>query len=403
MGGVIGGEATMNGGRGMVRRAMKAVAAGVLHHSGLRKVMAAWQRHQAGGRRILMVSYHRVVNDFTGELQRSIPGLLISQETFRRHLQELGAAGYQFATMGEALDVMAGKRTTEKDLCVVTFDDGYRDVYRYAYPVLKELGVPAITYLPAALIGTEQRFNHDRLFHLLHRAVARGYQPRFDVLPGPTAQLLDAVLSGRKRISAALDDFIGQYPTDTLVETIHALEERLGSGPDLLPEQGDLMNWDEVRRMVRDGFDFGAHTLGHRVLTHEPLATAEREVRESKEIIERETGLTVRDFAYCNGWYSDELIRVLVRNGFRSAVTTEDMPNRIGGDPFTLKRKVLWENFSLGLGGEYSPSLTVCQMDDCFGMMGLRGPVPGRRPQLKEVASANDVARPTGTPIGVNW
>ncbi len=393
----------MNGGRGMVRRAMKAVAAGMLHHSGLRKVMAAWQRHQAGGRRILIVSYHRVVNDFTGELQRSIPGLLISQETFRRHLQELGAAGYQFATMGEALEVMAGKRTTEKDLCVVTFDDGYRDVYRYAYPVLKELGVPAITYLPAALIGTEQRFNHDRLFHLLHRAVARGYQPRFDVLPGPTAQLLDAVLSGRKRISAALDDFIGQYPTDALVETIHALEERLGSGPDLLPEQGDLMNWDEVRRMVRDGFDFGAHTLGHRVLTHEPLATAEREVRESKEIIERETGLTVRDFAYCNGWYSDELIRVLVRNGFRSAVTTEDMPNRIGGDPFTLKRKVLWENFSLGLGGEYSPSLTVCQMDDCFGMMGLRGPVPGRRPQLKEVASANDVARPTGTPIGVNW
>ena len=399
----LGGKATMNGGRGMVRRAMKAVAAGVLHHSGLRKVMAAWQRHQAGGRRILMVSYHRVVNDFTGELQRSIPGLLISQETFRRHLEELGAAGYQFATMGEALDVMAGKRTTEKDLCVVTFDDGYRDVYRYAYPVLKELGVPAITYLPAALIGTEERFNHDRLFHLLHRAVARGYQPRFDVLPGPTAQLLDTVLSGRTRVSAALDDFIGQYPTDTLVETIRALEERLGSGPDLLPEQGDLMNWDEVRRMVRDGFDFGAHTLGHRVLTHEPLATVEREVRESKAIIERETGITVRDFAYCNGWYSDELIRVLVRNGFRSAVTTEDMPNRIGGDPFTLKRKVLWENFSLGVGGEYSPSLTACQMDDCFGMLGLRGPVPGRRPQLAETASSHAVARPTGTPMGVNW
>jgi len=268
---------------------------------------------------------------------------------------------------------------------------------------LQELGVPAITYLPAALIGTEERFNHDRLFHLLHRAVARGYQPRFDVLPGPTAQLLDTVLSGRTRVSAALDDFIGQYPTDTLVETIRALEERLGPGPDLLPEQGDLMNWDEVRRMVRDGFDFGAHTLGHRVLTHEPLATVEREVRESKAIIERETGITVRDFAYCNGWYSDELIRVLVRNGFRSAVTTEDMPNRIGGDPFTLKRKVLWENFSLGVGGEYSPSLTACQMDDCFGMLGLRGPVPGRRPQLAETASSHAVARPTGTPMGVNW
>jgi peptidoglycan/xylan/chitin deacetylase (PgdA/CDA1 family) len=276
---------------------------------------------------------------------------------------------------------MAGRRTAKKDLCVVTFDDGYRDVYRYAYPVLKEMGVPAMTYLPAELIGTERRFNHDRLFQLVRLALARRYQPRFDVLPAPTAELLEAVLSGQQRPSAALDDFIGKHPTSTLVETIQALEERLGPGPELLPEQGDLMDWNEVRTMVKDGFDFGAHTLGHVVLTHEPIEVVEREVCQSKAIIEREAGITVRDFAYCNGWYSDDVIKVLARNGFRSAVTTEDIPNLIGGDPFTLKRKVLWENFSLGVTGEYSPSLTVCQLDDCFGMLGMRDPVPGRRPQ----------------------
>ncbi len=89
----------------------------------------------------------------------------------------------------------------------------------------------------------------------------------------------------------------------------------------------------------------------------------------------------MRDFAYCNGWYSDKVIDVLKRNGFRSAVTTEDMPNRIGGDPFTLKRKVLWENFSVGLTGDYSECLTVCQLDDCFSTLGMRAPVLGRRPQ----------------------
>ena len=140
------------------------------------------------------------------------------------------------------------------------------------------------------------------------------------------------------------------------------------------------MDWNEVRQMVRDGFEFGAHTLGHVVLTHEPIDVVEREVRESKEIIERETGTQVRDFAYCNGWYSDEVIRVLVRNGFRSAVTTEDMPNRIGGDPFTLKRKVLWENFSVGVRS-YSPLLTGCHLDDVFGALGAAKPVLGRRPQ----------------------
>lgn len=368
-------------GRGMVRRGMKSMAAGVLHHSGLRKVMAAWRRHRSGGRRILIVSYHRVVEDFTSELRRSIPGLLISRETFRRHLEALASADYELVSLGDALEVMAGRRMVRKDQCVVTFDDGYRDVYRFAYPVLVKMGVPAIIYLPAELIGTERRFNHDRLFHLVRLALARRHQPMFDVLPAPTAELLDTVLSGRQRPSAALDGFIGKHSTATLVETIEELEARLGPGPDLLPEQGELMGWDEVRRMVKDGFDFGAHTLSHVVLTHEPLHVVEREVRESRALIEREAGVTVRDFAYCNGWYSDEVIQVLKRNGFRSAVTTEDMPNLLGGDPFTLKRKVLWENFSLGVGGGYSPSLTVCQLDDCFGMLGMRGPVPGRRPQ----------------------
>ncbi|MGZ3459539.1 MAG: polysaccharide deacetylase family protein, partial [Archangium sp.] len=213
-------------------------------------------------------------------------------------------------------------------------------------------------------------------------------------------ELLDAVLSGRKSVSAALDDFIGQYPSATLVETFQALEARLGSGPELLPEQGDLMDWDEVRGMVRDGFDFGAHTLGHVVLTHEPLEVVEREVRESKAIIEREAGIPVRDFAYCNGWYSDELIGVLVRHGFRSAVTTEDLPNQMGGDPFTLKRKVLWENFSVGVTGTYSRSLTVCQLDDCFGTLGMREPVPGRRPQRLAALSPSNMVLPRGE---VTW
>ncbi|WP_063725078.1 polysaccharide deacetylase family protein [Cystobacter fuscus] len=360
--------------------------------------MAAYRRHQSGGRRILIVSYHRVVEDFFGELQRSIPGLLISQETFRRHLEGLSAAGYKFATMGEALDVMSGARTAHEDLCVVTFDDGYRDVYRYAYPVLKEMGVPAITYLPADLIGTNHRFNHDRLFHLVHSVQARGYQPLFDVLPEPAAGLMVEVMSGRKRLSAALDDFIGVHSTATLMDTIRALEERLGPDAPLMPEQGDLMDWDEVRTMSRDGFEFGAHTLGHVVLTHEPLDVVEREVRESKAVIERELGKPVRDFAYCNGWYSDDVIDVLMRNGFRSAVTTEDMNNRIGGNPFTLKRKVLWENFSVGVTGGYSSSLTVCQLDDCFGTLGMREPVLGRRPQRLKKEGQEVLASGANTP-----
>jgi peptidoglycan/xylan/chitin deacetylase (PgdA/CDA1 family) len=354
----------------------------MLHYSGLRKAMALYRRSQSGGRRILVVSYHRVVNDFTGELQRSIPGLLISQETFRRHLEEAAMAGYEFSSIGDAVDVMAGRKVAKKDLCVVTFDDGYRDVYRYAYPLLKRMGVPAIVYLPTAFIGTQRRFNHDRLFHLVRHARQVGLRPYFSGLPCPAVELLEPILAERKTMSAALDDFIGEHSGGVLLEVIQALEKELGGGVELLPEQGDIMDWDEVRHMARDGFEFGAHTLGHTVLTLESAEVMEKEIVESKQAIEREVAIQVRDFAYCNGWYSDEIIQVLKKHGFRSGVTTEDVPNRIGGDPFTLKRKVLWENFSVGMLGDYSAALTGCQLDDCFGVLGMSHPVLGKRPHL---------------------
>jgi peptidoglycan/xylan/chitin deacetylase (PgdA/CDA1 family) len=322
-----------------------------------------------------------VVEDFAGGARRSIPGLLISRETFRRHLEEAHRQGYELSSLEDALEVLAGRRRAPRDLCVVTFDDGYRDLYRHAFPVLREMGVPATVYLPAALIGTGRRFHHDRLFHLVERMREQRIRPLYEGLPTCAAELLEPVLSRRASLSAALDHFIGRHRTAALAGLIEALAHQLGGGPELTPDQGDVMDWDEVRRMAAAGIAFGAHTLDHCVLTVEDEAEVERQVRGSREWIERELGSPVRDFAYCNGWYSGLVIRVLARCGFRSAVTTEDLPNRVGGDPFTLKRKVLWENFSLGVGGAYSAPLTACQLDDAFGALGMSRPVLGRRPE----------------------
>jgi len=379
------------------RRAAKAAAAGFFYYSGARKAMAAWRRHQSGGCRVTIVNYHRVVADFTGEVQRSLPGALISQETFRRHLVEADAAGYQFATLDEALGVMSGQKTSRKDLFVVNFDDGYRDVYRYAFPVLKAMGIPAIVYVPTGFIGTDRRFNHDRLFHLLWLMRSRRFRPALELLPPAAGELLAAVAHPNKPLTPAMHAFLESQPSRLLLELIQGLEHQLGGGRELLPEHGDPMTWEEIRKMSRAGIDFGAHTVGHIVLTQEPPEVVDRELRESKQTLEAQLDRKVEHFAYCNGWYSDELIEALKRVGYRSAVTTEDLPNQIGGNPFALRRKVLWENFSIGLTGDYSSALTTCQLDDVFGFFGMNHPVPGRRPQRSEalpIPSSNTVTMP---------
>jgi hypothetical protein len=126
--------------------------------------------------------------------------------------------------------------------------------------------------------------------------------------------------------------------------------------------------------------------MEHLVLTLETPECIEREISESKDVIERKLNRRVEHFAYVNGWYSEAIIERLVAHGFRSGLTTEDLPNQIGGNPFALKRKVLGENVSLGPSGQYSAALTACSFDDVFNVIGARRPVLGKRPNSSATA-----------------
>ena len=306
---------------------------------------------ESGGRQ---AGLHRRVPQGGGGLQGGESdghsGALISAQTLRRHLEEAHALGFAFATLDEALEVLSGRRTAGKDLFVVTFDDGYRDVYRHAFPILKSMGVPAIVYLPTAHVGTDHRFLHDRLYHLTRAALAHGIPSDWKSLPAAAATLIAPVMAGLTPLPAALDEFLGLHRREAAEELARSLEVLLGEEGRLPPGEADVMDWDEVRRMSRAGYDFGAHTQRHAVLTLEPTARCvEEEIAGAKATLERELRAPVHHFAYCNGWYSDEVIPSCPQR-VPSGVTTEDLLNRLGGDPYTLKRKVLWENFSLGAG-----------------------------------------------------
>jgi peptidoglycan/xylan/chitin deacetylase (PgdA/CDA1 family) len=140
------------------------------------------------------------------------------------------------------------------------------------------------------------------------------------------------------------------------------------------------MSWEMLREMSAHGVETGGHTAEHTVLTNQPLDEARREIAVCKQSLEKGVGRPVRHFAYCNGWYSAGVAQALKAEGFVSAVTTEDVPNMPGVDPFALKRKVLWEASSAGILGGWSKALASCQFNDTFGMLALQKPVLGARP-----------------------
>src|SRR5689334_13028177 len=129
----------------MLRNLVKTGAASALHWSGVTR----WFGKDAP----LVLSYHRVVENFALHTSNSIPAMLISTSTFERQLDWIGRR-YRFVSLDELAFSMQAKGSLSKPIAAVTLDDGYHDVYEHAWPLLKRKGIPAAVFVVTDLIGS---------------------------------------------------------------------------------------------------------------------------------------------------------------------------------------------------------------------------------------------------------
>jgi peptidoglycan/xylan/chitin deacetylase (PgdA/CDA1 family) len=353
--------------------------AGAVEGSGLGAVTRAVRTFVAGPR-IHVLGYHRVVDriDFDGPVN---PSLCITTDAFRRQMEQLRQR-FVVLPLSYVVRAVAGEIEIPHDAVAVTFDDGYRDVLLRAAPILSELDIPATVFVPTGFAGADGRARflpHDRLYAAVDAAVRAG-RPL-----------------GAKPPALVVDEQIGRLPAVDLARLIERLEAEHDVPP--LDEGAQVLAPVEVRALADRGWEIGAHTIGHVVLTRESPDETRRQLSASKADLERWSGRPCRFFAYCNGYHSPSLVAELRRAGYEGAVTTCDRPNAVGaGDPFRLGRKVLWDAHARAPSGRFSPSLSAAQLHDLFGALGLTTPVDGEmlHPHPEIVRSHNNyIPQPT--------
>jgi len=103
-----------------------------------------------------VLNYHRIV-------ENNINGFLFKNDTihhnvklFKREISFINK-WFNIISMDELIKRIEKKKNFDKPTMAITFDDGYRDNYIFAYPTLKQFGLPAIIYLISGLVGTRQR------------------------------------------------------------------------------------------------------------------------------------------------------------------------------------------------------------------------------------------------------
>jgi peptidoglycan/xylan/chitin deacetylase (PgdA/CDA1 family) len=372
-------ERADNSPRWILRRVVKTAMASALQVSGVQRVVRSVRRRAAGGTRVLVLSYHRVTDDFAESARDGLPSLLVSTATLRRQLEQV-ARERDLVSLAEARRILAegpDAAPRGRDVAVVTFDDGYADNHASALPILAALRVPATVFVATGYTGTERRLPHDRIHAALSELGRRGIPPDRAGLAPDVQGLLDAC--NENGPAATLDRLIARLGHDRLVAVAEAVEQRIGRGELDLPPGTRLMSWDEVRALDAAGVDVGGHTVNHAVLANLSLPEARREIVGCRDALAEALGRAPRHFAYPNGYHTPAVRRAVAEAGFEAAVTTEDVENVRGGDPHRLSRKVLWENTTLGPIG-YSPSVASCNLEGVFQALGLSRPVMGERP-----------------------
>lgn len=77
----------------------------------------------------------------------------------------------EFVTTDQCVDIIEGKRELPGPAYHLSFDDGCEACHDYAFPVLRDLGVPAAMFVPTRLVGSRRRDSYAlRVGFKLHRA-----------------------------------------------------------------------------------------------------------------------------------------------------------------------------------------------------------------------------------------
>lgn len=200
-----------------------------------------------------------------------------------------------------------GKCETGVNL-LITFDDGYKDNYDIAFPILKKHGIPTIFFVATNYIDGENWLWHDKARYLATKGI---------VPIGEVESYLRKMNRGyavdKEFIMKVEDSFSGKLP------------KRI------------MMQWQEVGQLLDNGFKVGSHTFSHAIMSSLSEEEQEKEVFDSINEIKLNTSISCEHFAFPNGLYNSTTLQLL-QNNVEFGYTTNRGFNHCGTNRLELKR-----------------------------------------------------------------
>ena len=237
--------------------------------------------------KVLVLAYHSI-ND------KRTDNLAVQTTEFEHQINYLVSKGYKSITLSQFGEIKNSGSSLSAKTVIITFDDGYRDNFTNAYPVLKRYGYTATIFLTVNLIGTQQMLLPELFIH---------------------------------KYGGTFEDY-------------------------------QMLMWEEIKEMLDNGIEFGSHTLTHPYLPHISQQQAEKEISLSKEIMEKMLGRTIESFCYPSGHFNNHILSIVSKYYKYAVVTPNQYNSIFRCTPYTIRRIGIYRennfrNFRLKISKPY--------------------------------------------------
>ena len=329
-----------------MKQALKVLAARVLDSLGV------FDRFEKTHRAINVLMFHQISNKINSL------GLSITPELFEELVVFLNNR-YGIISLGEAVDRLTSGNQLSG--CVFTFDDGYRDNYDFAFPILMKHKTPATIFVTLDALDTGV-FSWDMFDQAIVQTTA-------DAIDLEHFGLETYRMSGTDRttVIADLHRSLKRLPNDKKSQIVQYVITTYGDDKN---KQRTMLTWEEAREMANSGLiTIGAHTITHPILSRVDSAQAHHEIVAGKSLIEDRLGLPVRYFAYPNGGmsdFNDEHVTMVKQAGYLAACSTIAGTNDHQSNLFTLRRIDVTTRMCTDSAGRFLPSLLFAKMSGIF-------------------------------------
>jgi peptidoglycan/xylan/chitin deacetylase (PgdA/CDA1 family) len=249
---------------------------------------------------------------------------------------------HQAVSLEEIVQHCEGKLRLPDNAVALSMDDGYRGVYDFAFPLLKQYGIPATVFTTTDFVDQQAFLWHDRVHYCLERTDC----PQVELTVGAASLALDLSSAEAKRSSAhrLLEAMkaLGLRARDGVLDVLEKETGRRLGGSEPAPAHFQPLSWPQVDEMLDSGLvAFGSHTKSHAIVSQCSPSERIQELAGSRAILEERTGRSCTLFCYPNGAvndFSDTTREWVLNSGYRCGLTTVAGLVTSGVDVFTLPR-----------------------------------------------------------------